>query len=167
MAERSLLWMQNVWLHLGLRLALGGVFIASAVSKFPHHTEFEGIVKDYDLLPDALATAYANALPWVEMLVGIYLLSGVLIRPAALVSVLMGISFMIANITALVQDRAHCGSCFGDVWTLAVWQAIAIDCGVLIAAMLLLFSRGGPAPGLERWLSGPAAKESPRDRRKR
>lgn len=145
------------YVELALRLFLGGVFITSAVSKFPHHTEFEGIVKDYDLLPDALATVYAGALPWVEMLVGVYLLAGVLIRPAAIVSLLMALSFMIANVSALVDDKEHCGSCFGDMWTLPVWQAIAIDSGIFIVAGLLLFTgaRAGAGIGIQRWLTAP------------
>ncbi len=155
--------------HLGLRVALGGVFILSSIAKLPHHTEFEGIVKDYDLLPDALATAYANALPWVELLVGFYLVFGVLVRPSAAVAVLMGTSFMIANVSALAKDKEHCGSCFGDVWTLPVWEAIAIDCGILIAAMILLstFPRGGPAIGLERWLNRAPKSKKPSSGRKR
>lgn len=154
--ERSIArWFAHPYSNLGLRLFVGGIFIASAVSKFPHHTEFEGIVKDYDLLPDALATAYASALPWVEMLVGVYLLAGVLIRPAAIVSLLMALSFMIANVSALIGDKEHCGSCFGDVWTLPVWQAIAIDCGIFIAAGILLFARARPVLGLPRWLTAP------------
>ena len=86
-----------VWTRLGLRLLPGGVFLLSSVSKLPHHTEFEAVVKDYDLLPDALAAAYANALPWVELLVGVYLVLGMLVRPAAVLAVLMGLSFLVAQ----------------------------------------------------------------------
>ncbi|MBM3132514.1 MAG: DoxX family membrane protein [Chloroflexi bacterium] len=129
----------NSYLHLALRLFIGGLFLLSAVSKLPHHTEFEAVVKDYDLLPDALATAYANALPWAELLVGVYLVLGVLIRPSAAVSILMGLTFLTANVSAIGRGAEHCGNCFGDVWSLPVWEALVIDIALLIAASLLLF----------------------------
>ncbi|MFO8010262.1 MAG: MauE/DoxX family redox-associated membrane protein [Dehalococcoidia bacterium] len=155
MANRSFTWMENGWLHLGLRLFVGGTFLFSAVSKLPHHTEFEGIVKDYELLPDALATAYANALPWVELFVGVYLVLGILVRPAAVVTLLMGVSFMIANISAMLRGDEHCGNCFGDVWTLAPWQSLTFDIFLLAAAVALLLpalSRQREI-GLDRWFS--------------
>ena len=140
--NRIAVFLKNPYLHLLLRLFIGGMFTLSAVSKFPHHTEFVDIVKSYDLLPHALATAYANALPWIEILVGVYLLLGVLIRPSAVVTILLGISFMIANITSLVRGDQQCGRCFGDVITLPVGQALTIDIFLLIAAVVLLVAGG-------------------------
>lgn len=131
-------FLANPYLHLALRLLIGVMFILSAISKLPHHTEFEGIVKDYDLLPDTLAMAYANALPWVELLVGVYLILGVFIRPSAVLSILMGLSFLTANTSAIVQGDERCGSCFGDMWSLPVWEALTIDIVLLIAASILL-----------------------------
>lgn len=120
------------------RLFVGATFVLAAVSKLPHHTEFEGIVQDYDILPDTLAEVYANALPWVELLVGVYLLLGILVRPGALVTLLLGISFLIANTSALIDGDSKCGSCFGDTFTLPLWLAFTLDTLLLGAAALLL-----------------------------
>ena len=60
----------NQYVNLILRLFIGLIFIISAASKLPHHVEFEAVVKEYEILPDALAAAYANALPWVELTPG-------------------------------------------------------------------------------------------------
>lgn len=129
----------NRYLALILRLILGIMFIVSAQSKLPHHSEFVIIVKDYDLLPGWLAGAYGNALPWIELLVGVYLVMAILTRLSAIICFLNGISFMIANITAVVRGHESCGSCFGELIILPVYQAIIIDVLVLIASAILIF----------------------------
>lgn len=131
-------FLSHPYLNLFLRLSLGGTFIASAISKLPDHTKFVEIVKDIGLLPDALVTVYANALPWVELFVGAYLIFGILRRPSAVITLLMAISFMIANVNSLIGGKDYCGSCFGDTVTLTVIQATTIDFFILVAAILLL-----------------------------
>ncbi len=121
-----------------LRLIIGGIFILSAVSKLPHHTEFEAVVKDYDLLPNTLAEVYANILPWIELLIGVYVLFGILVRPAAAATLLLGISFLIANTSALDNGNNHCGNCFGETWTVPLGVAFALDILLLATAAFLL-----------------------------
>ncbi len=133
----------NKYASLVCRLSLGIVFVVSAVSKLPKHSVFVEIVKDYDLLPDFLAVIYGNVLPWVELIVGVYLLAGILVRQSAVVAVLMGLSFMVANISSIVSGDSQCGSCFGETFTLPLWMAATLDVYILIAAaVLVVFARG-------------------------
>lgn len=127
------------YINLGLRIVVGGIFILSAVSKLLTHTKFVEIVREYDLLPDVLASTYGNTLPWVELIVGVYLLLGIFRRPSVMVVFLMSISFMVANISSLVEGEEHCGDCFGDVITLTANQAVILDVFILLAALMLIF----------------------------
>lgn len=129
----------NVYLNLGLRVVVGVIFILSAVSKLLTHTKFVEIVREHDLLPDTLASIYGNTLPWVELIIGVYLLLGIFRRPSAMVVFLMSVSFMVANVSSLVEGEEHCGDCFGDVITLTANQAIILDGFILIAALILVF----------------------------
>lgn len=138
--NRVLSFLSNKYLALILRLILGIMFIISAQSKLLHHSDFVIVVKEYDLLPGWLASAYGNALPWVELLVGVYLILAIFMRPTAIVCFFMGVSFMIANITAVVRGYENCGSCFGDLVILPVYQAIIIDVLVLASSAILIFS---------------------------
>ena len=103
------------------------------------HTKFVEIVKEMDILSDSLAAAYANTLPWVELVVGVYLLLGILRKTSAIVVILMAVSFMIANINSIIDGVDYCGSCFGDAIPLTVKQAITLDILILIAALILVF----------------------------
>ena len=134
--------LSHPFVNLMLRLFLGGTFILSAVTKLPHHSEFVEIVKDYDLLPNFLATGYGNALPWIELVVGVYIILGILPKFSATVIILMAFSFMLANIRSIARGEDRCGTCFGETITLPVWQAMTIDILILIAALILLLVPG-------------------------
>jgi len=138
-----------------IRLLLGGIFIASSVSKLPYHSRFVDVVQSYQLLPDPLATAYAVALPWVELVVGFYLVLGILIKPGAIVTVLLGISFLVANISAIVRGEYYCPDCFGELFLLTVYQAISIDIFIIIGALILiLITHKRELLGFDSWFAG-------------
>ncbi|MFA5367224.1 MAG: MauE/DoxX family redox-associated membrane protein [Dehalococcoidia bacterium] len=130
--------LQNAYLHLALRLFLGFTFIVSAVSKLPMQTGFIDVVKSYHMLPDSLAYVYGAALPWLELLIGVYLLLGILLRINALATLLISATFMVANIGAIVQGKENCGTCFGESLPLPVEAALAYDFVIIIAAVVLL-----------------------------
>lgn len=138
-----------------VRLLVGGQFVFAAVTKLPLLSQFVGIVQSYGLLSEPLATAYGLTLPWAELLVGCYLIAGILIRPSAAVSILIGTSFMVANVSALVRGEQYCGSCFGEAIPLPVALALALDVLIVIAASLL-FAFGGRKQllGFDSWYAG-------------
>lgn len=130
--------LKNAYMHLGLRLFLGVTFIVSAVTKLPMRTDFIDMVKGYNMLPDSLASAYGAALPWLELLIGVFLVLGILVRFGALGTLLISATFMVANIGAIVQGKEQCGTCFGEAFPLAAPAALALDCVMIAAALVLL-----------------------------
>ncbi len=140
------------YLLLLLRLVLAGIFIVSGVTKLPMQMEFAEIVRDFHILPDFLAVAYGAALPWVELMAGGYLLLGILIKPSAVIVLLMAVSFLIANISATVTGNYYCPNCFGELFRLTLPQAIAVDVLVMIASLMLLAVAGNrEILGFDAW----------------
>lgn len=72
-----------------LRILLGLIFIAAAVSKAAYPLDFAQIVANYRILPDDLVNPVALFLPWLELVCGAALVAGVAVRGAALTVVLM------------------------------------------------------------------------------
>jgi len=143
------------YISLLLRLLVGGTFMFACISKFPLHSKFVEVVQSYHLLPDPLAMAYALALPWVELLIGSYLILGILIKPSAVITILIGISFMVANISAIIRGEYYCPNCFGETFPLVVSQALTIDIFIMIAAVLLLLIAGKrELLGFDSWFIG-------------
>jgi len=64
------------WLILIARLFLGRVFIYASVDKIFHPDDIARAVYNYQILPDGLINLTALVLPWLELLLGICLLTG-------------------------------------------------------------------------------------------
>lgn len=141
---------RNKYTLLGIRLILGTILILAAAGKLPEPAKFVDVVTHYGLLPWSLARAYGLALPWLELTLGILLILGFLSRLAAGVSILMIVSFIVANGTAVyTHDIAGCG-CFdltyystGYLTFIKVSDALAIDVVMTLMAFAILMFGGG------------------------
>ena len=129
------------WLLLFLRMGLGGLFIASAVTKYQYPELFIDAVLSYDLLPESLARFYGTVLPWVELFVGFSLILGIFSTFAAGISAVMTFSFIIANIYSMFHPGADACGCLGQLVNLSHPAALAIDFAMLAAAGPLLYFR--------------------------
>jgi uncharacterized membrane protein YphA (DoxX/SURF4 family) len=64
------------FIYLGARWILGVVFIYASYDKLFHPQAFADIIYRYQILPDRLVNASAIFLPWLELLMGICLMTG-------------------------------------------------------------------------------------------
>ncbi len=112
---------------LALRLFLGAVFLFASYDKILHPEAFARAVYNYQILPDGAVNLAALMLPWLELLLGLCLISGFWLPGATVFSSLLLAVFL----GALVFNRirgidAYCG-CFSvasgegtaDLWTVA------------------------------------------------
>jgi uncharacterized membrane protein YphA (DoxX/SURF4 family) len=113
--------LQHRYLTLGTRIVLGGMFLVAGIAQLVQLDRFVSLAKLvnaipfytfaelYDItpseqfvtigmLPDTLVRAYATYLPAVEVIIGITLLAGILLRFSSSISILMLISFIVAKI---------------------------------------------------------------------
>ncbi len=96
-----------------LRLLLGGIFLWAGLSKVGEPMQTLATIYSYQIVvPDGLALAIAHALPWLEILIGVALLLG-LIMPFTLAAT----AAVLLAFTALTAQ--------------AWWRELPIDCGCL------------------------------------
>ena len=106
-------------LHALLGIALGAVFLYAAYDKIPHPADFARIVYHYQLIgPNQHVGPWASnllavTLPWIEVVVGLALLTGVWRREAATLASVLLVVFVVAVSAALARniDLENCG-CF-------------------------------------------------------
>ena len=96
---------------LGARLVLAAVFALSAIAKLTAPGFFHDSVAAYHLLPTGLVGPFAQALPWVEALIALYLLIGLFLRPTAVATAVLLLVFIVALSISLARgNTAHgCG----------------------------------------------------------
>ena len=99
---------------IALRLLIAGVFLAAAIPKLMDPAAFAEDIDNYHLLPAILVGPAAVALPVIELVIGLALVTGVHAHGAALLAAVMLVAF--AGGMAQAMSRGidlECG-CFGS-----------------------------------------------------
>lgn len=132
-------------LLLASRLFLAAIFLWAAATKLPDMAAFATDVANYRLLPAALVPWTASAVVGVEVALGLALLTGLWLRPAALVATALLVLFTVGIAQALLRGiDLNCG-CFGSAEP-ATWLAVGRDLLMLIPAAALTWRGGGKRP---------------------
>jgi len=94
------------------RIILGIVFIYASLDKISHPAAFAAAIGNYHVLPFGLENITGLIMPWLELLVGVMLIAGIMIDGAAIMSAIMMIIFILAISQALARGiDIDCG-CF-------------------------------------------------------
>jgi uncharacterized membrane protein YphA (DoxX/SURF4 family) len=100
------------YFFLSTRLLLGAIFIGASIDKIAHPLEFAKIVSNYQILPGPTANIVAIVLPWLEAILGLFILCGWWLPGAIALANLLLIFFFGALVQAVARGiDLHCG-CF-------------------------------------------------------
>ncbi len=136
----------------GVRIILGFIFLYAAIEKIAQPEDFAKNITYYGLLPTALVNFFAILLPWVELLVGIFLIVGILIRSSSLLITFLLVLFTVAISISLVRGLDISCGCFGTASGRKVgWTALGEDL-LMLAGSLLLYYIPNTFASLESYL---------------
>jgi uncharacterized membrane protein YphA (DoxX/SURF4 family) len=147
--------------HWAIAIVIGGLFVYASLDKIAKPADFARIVYHYRILGPLPSNWLAVTLPWVELLAGVLMISGVWRREASLVIAMLLVVFMTAVGWALHMgiDIENCG-CFSvsGEGRSAGWKLLAGDAAMLLGALVLLIARPmktETAPSAARVAEGP------------
>ncbi|MBI2842494.1 MAG: DoxX family membrane protein [Armatimonadetes bacterium] len=127
------------------RVVVAGVFIYAAVGKIQDPAEFADAVMGFRILPLQFVNIFAIILPWVELIGGVCLLSGVLVTSSALLLVALNVMFMFAVGSAMARGLdIECG-CFtlSQAHAKVGWSLLARDVAIILLCLPLLSGIAG------------------------
>jgi len=131
------------WIGLSARLLLGGVWIVAGLLKLPDPAAGVRAVRAYQLLPEAIVPTVGYALPIIELLIGVTLVLGLLVRVSAALSGALFLAFIVGISAAWARGlQIDCG-CFGgggfdaQAGEKYPWE-IARDVGLLLVSTWLV-----------------------------
>ena len=131
---------------LASRLVLGGVFLFAGASKVFDPGTLAASIRTYDLgLPEWFVSLSARALPYLEVLLGLYLLAGLFTRTSAWATNALTTLFLLALLQGAARGlEIDCG-CFGSSAgeTSNLWLAAARDAGLLALGLHLALAPRG------------------------
>jgi uncharacterized membrane protein YphA (DoxX/SURF4 family) len=127
-----------------VRVLLGGVLIAAGVLKIGHAADLAANIAGFRLLPAAIVGPLALALPFVELLLGAYLIAGLFTRAVAAICAALLFVYAAAIASAVVRHiPVNCG-CFGpNDSAVADWPHVAFDLMLAVAALFIVYGAPG------------------------
>jgi putative oxidoreductase len=122
-------------------LIVGCVFIYAGAIKVIDPIGFARDIDNYHMLPWALSVRLAFYLPWLEIICGLAVVSGLFYRGGLLILNALISIFIIAGIVAKARGLDISCGCFGHAskYLSFAWHLV-LDLALLAAAVLLWFS---------------------------
>ncbi len=126
---------KNILLNL-IRIGLGIIFIYAAVPKILRPDEFADAINNYRILPVFLVNLMAICLPYVELLIGVFLIFGFRLKAVSFGSLVLMMIFIIAILSAWIRGiNVNCG-CFGKGEEIISYKEIIRDIIFLLMALI-------------------------------
>ncbi|MFQ6037636.1 MAG: MauE/DoxX family redox-associated membrane protein [Candidatus Aminicenantales bacterium] len=124
-----------------VRLVLGGTFVWAGILKIADPLRFAEDISNYRVFPRVITLFLALVLPWVEVLCGVLLVSGVFFRASALILSGLLVTFLVLISVTIVRGiNIECG-CFGSLSEKVGWRLVLTDSVLLLLTLTVLFSR--------------------------
>ncbi len=141
---------RSPYLSVVCRVLLAAIFISFALSKIMRPAVFALNVVDYNLTPAWGVNLWSLALPWGELVVGLFLLLGIRTRAAATLIAAMNVIFIVGLVNAILHHMPiNCG-CVGEVGEPVNWWKVTKNTGMLVMCIqiflydrFLVLDRGG------------------------
>lgn len=142
--------LQSGWFLLVLRVIVAALFLYAGITKIGDPQSFADSIATFRMLPPELINLVALGIPPFEVILGLMLLSGWKLRPAAFGILGLTVVFAIALSQALIRGlEVDCG-CFGsgEPSVLKTWASLGRDL-LLMAATAWIYWRALPATQME------------------
>ena len=131
------------WLVFAARLTLAGIFIYASLDKIAHPAAFADDVYNYQILPDALINLTALVLPWLELFLGLCLLTGIWLPGALLTAnglLIIFLSALVFNLARGLDVNCGCFSTGSDAPAMSTGWYLLRDAGFLVVGIFLFYT---------------------------
>jgi len=125
--------------HLVARIVLGAVFMYASFDKLANAQAFADVISNYKMLPVQLVNPLAIFLPWVELITGLFLITGKWVKGSLLIYTTLLVIFIIALAQALIRGLDISCGCFSvkPSSTSEVWLRLVEDIVLLFVSVNL------------------------------
>jgi uncharacterized membrane protein YphA (DoxX/SURF4 family) len=125
-------------------IIIGGLFIYAGAVKIVNPAEFARDIDNYKVLPWQIGVGLAFYLPWLEILAGLALITGVLYRGGVLILTCLMFVFVLITIVAKARGLDITCGCFGHAsqYLSFAWHLV-LDL-FLLGGLIMLWKRSLP-----------------------
>ena len=146
------------WVGVAARVTAGAIWLVAGFAKAADFTQFENQVHGYDMLPAQAVQWVGYGLPLLEIVLGAYMVAGLLVRPAAWFSLgLLGV-LIAAQVQAWARGlTVDCG-CFGPLAHQQIGLGSVLRDLVLAIPTVLVLVLGAERLSVDARLAGARAR---------
>jgi putative oxidoreductase len=131
----------NRYLHYLFRLILGGVFIWAGIIKITNPLGFAQDISNYQVFPQSLSFFLALFLPWIEVICGVFVFTGLFLRSSSAFLFCLLSGFLILIIVTMIRGiDVKCG-CFGSLGRQVDYKLLLTDSALLFFSLNIFFYR--------------------------
>lgn len=136
--------LSNNYLLLAVRVVLGFIFLYAGMEKIADPEGFARAISNYKLVPFSISNIIAVTLPWIEVVTGILIIFGIMVKENAFIVTSLLAIFTIAIIISLFRGlNIDCG-CFGTATGTKIGiQKLIENILLLIIGLHLIYFGGG------------------------
>jgi putative oxidoreductase len=95
------------------RLILGTIFLIAGLAKIADPVRFLLTLRAFELLPQTADRFFAVYLPWLEFVLGLFLILGILHRTSSLLLAGVNLIFTSAILSVMIRGKVIDCGCFG------------------------------------------------------
>lgn len=124
------------------RLSSAGLWLVAAAGKLKDPVKFMGGVEQYGLVPAWAVPALGVTLPGMELALGLCLLTGWRVKPAALLANALMLVFIVAMLSAMARGLELDCSCFDLLNfgpSIVGWKTVGRDLTMMLPTLWLAF----------------------------
>lgn len=121
------------------RFVIGAVFCVSGFEKLiSPYQNFLFVIQSYSFLPRGLETPMAHIVPWIELIIGLFLLLGLWIKQSAAGAMVLFVMFIAIVSQAMIRQLPieDCG-CFGEMASFPLYFIVCMDTVLLVLSLIV------------------------------
>jgi uncharacterized membrane protein YphA (DoxX/SURF4 family) len=119
------------------RVVVGFVLIMASIPKVAEPIAFAKTIQAYQIVPTFLVNISAISIPWLELVIGIFLIFGLLLRGSSLLSAALFAAFSILIAVSLFRGLSIDCGCFGPNSSPLSWMRFCEDIGLMLFSILI------------------------------
>lgn len=95
------------------RIVVGGIFLIAGLAKISDPVRFLLTLREFDLFPEGIVRFLAVYIPWLEFILALFIMLGILYRTSSLMLAFLITIFTLAILSVIIRGmEIDCG-CFG------------------------------------------------------